>query len=96
MKLKDKAISEKRTTRNGRVIGLKDRAKISIAVNDEDRTVSRLWELVKKRNSRKKITAAETARRVFLKGLMVEIEEMSLASGDAESKSNYDCPDLFQ
>ena len=95
MELKDKAVSEKQTTRTGRVIGLKNRAKISIAINDEDRAISRLWELVKKYNSRKKITAAETARRVFLRGLTCELEEITMSTSSTLTTLPYDTPDLF-
>lgn len=61
----EKAKTEKQTIRTGKRAGMKDRATISITVNDADRTVTRLWETVKKFNSRKKETAAETARRVL-------------------------------
>lgn len=79
----EQAKTEKKTIRTGRRIGLKDRARVSIAINDPYREISRLWELVKKCNSRKKETAAETARRVFLRGLTAELEEIMLANAKA-------------
>lgn len=84
----DKAKTEKKTTRSGKPIGLKNRAKISIAVNDEDRTVSRLWELVKKHYSAQKITAAETAHKVIMRGLTAELEEIMLATSNARREEN--------
>ena len=73
-----KAITEKKTISTGRRIGLKKRATVSIAVNDDDRVISDLWETVKKYYSHKKITAAQTARKVFLRGLLAEVEEITL------------------
>lgn len=78
----------KETTRTGKAIGRKNRARVSIAINDADRTVSRLWELVKKHYSGQKITAAESARRVFLRGLTGEIEEITLAKNAAAEAEN--------
>ena len=82
----EKAKTEKQTIRTGKRAGMKDRATISITVNDSDRTVTTLWERVKKYHSRNKETAAETARRVLLKGLMAEIEDMTLLAEKAEKQ----------
>lgn len=82
----EKAKTEKQTIRTGKRAGMKDRATISITVNDADRTVTRLWETVKKFNSRKKETAAETARRVLLRGLTAEIEDITLHTAKAEKQ----------
>lgn len=82
----EKAKTEKQTIRTGKRAGMKDRATISITVNDADRTVTRLWETVKKFNSRKKETAAETARRVLLRGLTAEIEDITLITAKAEKQ----------
>lgn len=82
----EKAITEKSTTRTGKRIGLKSRARVSIAINDEDRNVSRLWQIVKGYNSKRKETAAETARRVFLRGLTAELEEITLATAKDTEK----------
>ena len=79
---------EKKTTRTGKAIGKKNNARISIAINDADRTVSKLWELVKKHYSGQKITAAEAARRVILRGLTGEIEEITLATAAAADAEN--------
>ena len=84
----DKAKTEKKTTRTGKPIGLKNRAKISIAVNDEDRHVSGLWETVKKYYSGQKITAAEIARKIVLRGLTAELEEILLAKSTARREEN--------
>lgn len=85
----DKAQTEKATTRTGRAIGKKSRAKVCIAVNDEDRNVSRLWELVKRYYSRRKQTAAETARRVFLRGLAAELEDITMQQ-ELQAKKEMD------
>lgn len=79
----DKAITQKDTIRTGRAIGRKNRAVVSIKVNDEDRNVSRLWEIVKRYYSRRKQTAAETARRAFLRGLIAEAEDIMLQQDQA-------------
>ena len=84
----DKAKTEKKTTRTGKAIGQTDRAKISIAVNDEDRIVSRVWELVKKYYSGQKITAAEAAKKCFMRGLTAELEEIMLATSNARMEEN--------
>lgn len=73
-----KAITEKKTISTGRRIGLKQRATVSIAVNDESREVSRLLEIVKKYFSHQKITAAEAYRMVVMRGLCCVIEEITL------------------
>lgn len=57
---------------------MKDRARVSVSMNDEDRNLSRLWELVKRLNSRRHERAAETARRVFMRGLTCELEAIAL------------------
>lgn len=82
----EQAKTEKQTIRTGKRAGMKDRATISITVNDADRTVTRLWETVKKFNSRKKETAAETARRVLLRGLTAELEDITLITAKAEKE----------
>ena len=83
----DRAKIEKKTVSTGRRIGLKKRAIVSIAVNDEDRAISGLWETVKKFYSNEKITAAQTARKVFLRGLLAEVEEITLQrKNDTESE----------
>ena len=85
----ERAKTEKLTTRTGRAIGKKKRAKVCISVNDEDRNLSRLWELVKGYYSKRKQTAAETARRVFLRGLAAELEEITIRQ-DAITKEQQD------
>lgn len=82
----DKAQTEKPTCRTGRRSGLKDSPRISIAVNDADKVVSRLWNKVKDISSRRKETAAETARRVLIRGLLAELEEITLATEKSEEK----------
>lgn len=82
----DKAVTDKKTIRTGRRIGMKDRATVSITVNDEDRVISDLWETVKKYYSRKKITAAQTARKVLLRALLAEVEEITLATANIMEK----------
>lgn len=72
----DKPQTEKKTTRTGRRIGMKDRCRISISANDPDRIVSYLWEHLKKHYSRKKVTAAELAKTVLLRGITATLEEM--------------------
>lgn len=82
-----RAITEKKTVNTGKRIGLRGRATVSIAVNDEDRAVSGFWEIVKRFYSNKKVTAAQTARKVFLRGLLAEVEEITLqqkTDADAE------------
>lgn len=81
-----KAETEKKTIRTGRRIGMKNRATVSITVNDEDRAISGMWETVKKYYSRKKITAAQTARKVLLRALLAEIEEITLATAKGVEK----------
>lgn len=84
-----KAITEKKTISTGRRIGLKKRAIISLAINDESREVSRLLEIVKKYYSGKKITAAEAYRTVVMRGLCCVIEEITIkqnALADKELK----------
>lgn len=71
----DKPQTEKKTTRTGRRIGMKDRCRVSISINDPDRNFSRLWEYLKKIYSRKKITAAELGAKVFFRGAMSLLEE---------------------
>lgn len=80
----EKPKTEKKTTRTGRRIGMKDHCRISISANDEDRAISGMWETVKKYYSRQKITAAQTARKVLLRALLAEVEEITLAKAKAE------------
>lgn len=86
----EKAITTKRTTRTGKAAGKKGKAKISIAINDADRAVSRLWEQVKHFYSLRNQTAAETARSVFLNGLSVMLQEIHQESIEKEEKRNND------
>lgn len=76
----------KKTTRTGRRIGAKDRCKVSLTLNDPDRVISRLWETVKKYYSGQHETAAETAARVVMNGLLVENEKIILSQAAAEKK----------
>ena len=73
----EKAATEKNTTRTGRKIGARDKAKISLAVNDQDRAISRILEMVKKYRGNQKERTAETYRRIVLNGLMVEIADIA-------------------
>lgn len=79
----DQARTQKETTRTGRAIGKKSRAEVSLKINDADRNVSRLWEIVKRYYSKNKQTAAETARRVILRGLAAELEDITLQQAEA-------------
>ena len=75
----------------------KDNPRIFIAVNDADKAVSSLWNLVKGICSRRKETAAETARRVLIRGLTAELEEINLATNDGNNlKNGSEHPDLFK
>ena len=78
----------KKTTRTGRRIGAKDRCKVCLTLNDPDRVISRLWETVKKYYSGQHETAAETAARVVMNGLLVE-NEIILSQAAAE-KEEFD------
>ena len=91
----NKAKTEKQTISTGRRIGLKNRATVSIAVNDADRAVSGMWETVKKYYSNQKITAAETARKVLLRGLLAEVEEIMLRQNAVAKDENRDQGRLF-
>ena len=71
---------EKLTTSTGCKIGLKNGEKIYLAVNDEDRILSRQLEIIKKHDSKQKISAAETYRRILMRGITHIIEDMLLAS----------------
>ena len=72
----DKPKTEKKTTRTGKRMGMKNRCLVSISVNDPDRNVSRLWEHLKRHYSRKRIPAAELAKTVFLRGMTCLLEEI--------------------
>lgn len=74
----EKAITEKQTTRTGKRIGLKSRARVSISFNDERREASYFLEVVKKYYSCKKITAAEAYRIVIMRGLACVLEDIAL------------------
>lgn len=74
----EKAITEKQTTRTGKRIGLKSRARVSISFNDERREASYLLEVVKKYYSGQKITAAEAYRIVIMRGLACVLEDIML------------------
>lgn len=78
----------KKTTRTGRRIGTKDRCKVSLTLNDPDRVISRLWETVKKYYSGQHETAAETAARVVMNGLLVENEKIILSQAAEKTKEN--------
>ena len=73
-----KAITEKKTISTGRRIGTKQRATVSLAINDESREVSRLLEIVKKYYSGKKVTAAEAYRKIVMQGLACELEQIAI------------------
>jgi hypothetical protein len=79
----------KKTTRTGRRIGAKDRCKVSLTLNDPDRVISRLWETVKKYYSGQHETAAETAARVVMNGLLMENEKIILSQA-AERKEQQE------
>ncbi len=86
----EKAQKEKKSTRTGKAIGKKNRAKISIAMNDENREISPLWEIVKKYYSNQNITAAETAHKVFMRGLTAEIQDITLATAKEASETEQE------
>lgn len=91
-----KAITEKKTASTGRRIGLKKRATVSIAINDESREVSRLLEIVKKYYSGKKVTAAEAYRKVVMQGLACELEQIAINQNAlAQAKSEQEQGRLF-
>lgn len=95
----DKPQTEKKTTRTGRRIGMKDRCRVSIAINDPDRNLSRMWEYLKRIYSRKKITAAELGAKVFLRGFMDLIEEREMElqrNEEQERKESVIEQDLFR
>lgn len=71
----DKPQTEKKTTRTGRRIGMKDRCRVSISINDPDRMFSRMWEHLKKIYSKKKITAAELGAKMCFRGAMSLLED---------------------
>lgn len=73
--IRDTPQTKKKTTRTGRRIGMKDRCRVSISINDPDRNFSRLWEHLKKIYSRKKITAAELGAKMCFLGAMSLLEE---------------------
>lgn len=78
----------KKTTRTGRRIGTKDRCKVCLTLNDPDRFISKLWETVKKYYSGKHETAAETAARVVMNGLLMENEKIILYQAAEIKKEN--------
>lgn len=78
----------KKTTRTGRKIGTKDRCKVCLTLNDPDRVISRLWETVKKHYSGQHETAAETAARIVMNGLLAEIEKIAQAADMARADEN--------
>lgn len=93
----DKAKTEKKTISTGRRIGLKNKAQVSITVNDEDRAISGMWETVKKYYSNKKIPAAQTARKVLLTGLLAELEAITFAANiEAEKELDRRQARLFE
>jgi hypothetical protein len=79
----------KKTTRTGRGMGREDRCKVCLTLNDPDRVISRLWETVKKYYSGQHETAAETAARVVMNGLLVENEKIILSQA-AERKEQQE------
>lgn len=76
----------KKTTRTGRKIGTKDRCKVCLTLNDPDRVISRLWETVKKHYSGQHETAAETAARIVMNGLLAEVEKIAIAADKARAE----------
>ena len=76
----------KKTTRTGRRIGAKDRCKVCLTLNDPDRVISRLWETVKKHYSGQHETAAETAARIVMNGLLAEVEKIAIAADKARAE----------
>lgn len=80
----------KKTTRTGRKIGTKDRCKVCLTLNDPDRFISRMWETVKRHYSSQHETAAETAARVVMNGLLIEYEKIAadadLARAEEQNK----------
>lgn len=76
----------KKTTRTGRKIGQKDRCKVCLTLNDPDRIISRMWETVKKHYSGQHETAAETAARVVINGLLTEMEKIAIAADAARTE----------
>ncbi|MBR1951958.1 MAG: hypothetical protein IKA32_05245 [Lentisphaeria bacterium] len=91
----EKPQSKKKTTYTGRRSGLKkDSQRIFIVINDENKAVSHIWNMVKTICSRRKETAAETAGRVFLRGLIAELEEIHLAT-HSDKPDGGGHPDLF-
>lgn len=93
----EKAITTKRTTRTGKAAGKRSGVKISIAINDPDRVISKFWEEVKRFYSLRNQTAAETARSVFLNGLAVMLHDIANTkeqSANLNNKNNQ--AELFQ
>ena len=76
----------KKTTRTGRKIGTKDRCKVCLTLNDPDRYISRMWETVKRHYSGQHETAAETAARVVMNGLLIEIEKIAQSADRARAE----------
>ena len=76
----------KKTTRTGRKIGTKDRCKVCLTLNDPDRYISTLWETVKKHYSGQHETAAETAARIVMNGLLAEVGKIAIAADKARAE----------
>ena len=78
----------KKTTRTWRGMGRENRCKVCLTLNDPDRYISRMWETVKKHYSGQHETAAETAARVVMNGLLIEVEKIAQAADMARAEEN--------
>ena len=76
----------KKSARTGKRIGQKHRPTVSITINDRDRSVSRMWELLKLHFSRERMTAAELANMVFMRGAIAILEEIELRAHNEEKE----------
>ena len=76
----------KATTRTGRRIGRKNRATVSITLNDPYRQVSGMWELLKLHFSRERMTAAELGNMVFMRGAVAILEEIELRAHNEDKE----------
>lgn len=76
----------KKSARTGKRIGQKYRPTVSITINDRDRSVSRMWELLKLHFSRERMTAAELANMVFMRGAIAILEEIELRAHNEEKE----------
>ena len=76
----------KKSARTGKRIGQKYRPTVSITINDRDRSVSRMWELLKLHFSRERMTAAELANMVFMRGAISILEEIELRAHNEEKE----------